>query len=58
MVVGSHGVTAGSTDSSLSATAGVFLLGGNGCIIRRTYRDALTSSSVASCARLETPSLA
>jgi hypothetical protein len=54
---GSYDVTARSANFSLFAPAGVFLLGGDGSMLR-AYRDALTSSSVASRARLETPSLA
>ena len=54
---GSYDVTARSTDSSPSALAGVFLPSGDGSMLF-AYREALTSSSVASRARLETPSLA
>ena len=56
MVVGSYGVAAKSTNFgsffySMRVT-------GRGTGLRCAYRDALTSSSVASRARLETPSLA
>jgi hypothetical protein len=57
VVVDSYGVTAGSADSSPLARAWVFLLGGDGRMLR-AYRDAVTSSRAASWARLETPSLA